>query len=355
MKDAQKLHEFLQNYKLYVTDILQPTRNEAKILLKRWKEAGYWAKYIGKTRLPAPSPIQRAFSRIKRPESVVDKIYRKPADYPAGLSSESFRKMHDTVGARVIVYFMSQLPLIDKELRDSGDFEISPDSPPIAYLSADLTKKYSLDHLRQGEKESGCSSIHYIAKLRNSKIQIDQRPWFELQVRTLAEDVWGEVEHIIGYKPDKKTSFAVRNQFYVISKELSAIDEHFNFLYEELLRFQEEASIRDTDPLNAENLPPVLSELGIGCAQQEIYGLLKLLVSRQVKTVGALRGLATIRRMDVIRNTYRAEKGRAAANFEVVATLATLGSATSDEEEIELIKAQMAFLDAWDSLKQGFT
>lgn len=235
MQDAEKLNEFLQGYKLYVTDILQPTRNEVKALLKQWKEVGYWAKYVGKTRLPSPSPIQRAFSRIKRPESVVDKIYRKPIDYPTGLSSESFYKMYDTVGARAIVYFMSQLPLIDKELRDSRDFEISENLPPIAYLSADLTKKYGLNHLKQGEKESGYSSIHYILRLRNSKIEIDKRPWFELQVRTLAEDVWGEVEHIIGYKPDKKTSFAVKTQFYVISRELSAIDEHFNLLYEESL------------------------------------------------------------------------------------------------------------------------
>ncbi len=356
MQDAQRLKDFLQDYKLYVTDILQPTRNELKALLKHWKDVGHWATYVQKTRLPAPSPIQRTFSRIKRPESVVDKIYRKPADYPAGLSPESFRKMHDTMGVRAIVYFMSQLLLIDREIRGSGDFEISSDQLPIAYLSSDLAKKYGLDHLKHGEKESGYSSIHYILRLCDSRIELSQRPWFELQVRTLAEDVWGEVEHIIGYKPDKKTSFAVKNQFYVISRELSAIDEHFDLLYEELLRFQDEiVNIRETDLLNAENLPYVLSEFGVGCAQQEIYGLLKLLVSRRITTAGSLRDIATTRRLQVIRNTYASEKGRPPVNFEVVATLAALKSATSDEEEIELIQAQMAFLDAWDLLKQSFT
>jgi putative GTP pyrophosphokinase len=166
--------------------------------------------------------------------------------------------------------------------------------------------------------------------------------------------LWGEVEHIIGYKPDKRTSFAVKKQFYIIGRELSAIDEHFNLLYEELLRFQDEVTVRDTDPLNAENLPLVLSELGIGCAQQEIDGLLKLLSSRHVANVAALQRVATLKRMEFIRNTYRSEKGRAPSNFETVATLAALGLAQSEDQEPELIKAQIAFLDTWGSLKQGF-
>lgn len=354
MTDAEQINQFLQDYKQYVTQILHPYREEAKVFLKLWKEAGYWSSYSSKSRLPSPSPVQRTFCRIKRPESVVDKIYRKPSDYPKGLSPESFLKMNDVLGARAIVYFMSQLPLIDKELRNSPHFEISKESPPIAYLTEDLARKYGLDHLKKADKDSGYASVHYFLRLRNSNIALHQRPYFELQVRTLAEDLWGEIEHIIGYKPDKRTSFAVKKQFYIISKELSAIDEHFNLLYEELLRFQDEVTTRDTDPLNAENLPLVLSEMGIGCAQQEIDGLLKLLSSRQVTNVAALRKLATIERLEFIRNTFRSDKGRAPINFEVVATLAALGLAKTKEEELGLIKAQISFLDAWDTLKQAF-
>jgi putative GTP pyrophosphokinase len=355
VKDSEQLKQFLKEYKEYVTNVLKPTREEIKALLKQWRQPGYWAKYTKKSRLPDPSPIQRVFLRIKRPESVVDKIIRKPSDFPNALCSKSFRSMNDAIGARAIVYFMSHLPLIDRELRDLEQIEISKEYPPVAYLTEDLTKRLSLTHLKRLDKESGYASIHYLVRLRESAVPKDDRPWCELQVRTLAEDLWGEVEHILGYKPDKRTSLAVKKQFQILSRQLTSIDEHFNFLYEELLRFQEEVTFKDTDPLNAENLPPVLSEIGIGCAQQEIDGLLKLLYSRGVGTIGNLRKIATPRRLEVIRNTYRCEKGRAPINFEVTANLATLNGSEEGEEEIKLIKAQIAYLDAWDTLKKSFT
>lgn len=356
MTDSEKLKQFLVDYERYVTDVLEPTAQEIKVLLKQWRQPGYWGKYTKKSRLPDPSPIQRIRVRVKRPESVVDKVMRKPTNFPDGISPQSFNRMTDAIGARTIVYFMSQLPLIDRELRSMGQIEISADDPPVAYLNEDLTKHYALTHIKRLDKESGYASIHYMLRLRESAVTHEKRPWFELQVRTLAEDVWAEIEHILGYKPDKRTSFAVRKQFQILSKELAAIDEHFNFLYEELLRFQEEVTFKDSDPLNAENLPPVLSEVGISCAQQEISGLLKLLFSRGVTTVGIFRKLATPKRLEMIRNTYRSDKGRVPTNFEVIASLANLSGVEEgyEEEELKLIRAQIAYLDAWDMLKKDF-
>ena len=133
---------------------------------------------------------------------------------------------------------------------------------------------------------------------------IEARPWIELQVRTMVEDVWAEIEHVQGISQGKRTSFAVRSQFRILSSMLQAIDEHFNFLSEELSRFQEEVTYTDADPLNAENLPAVLSELGIGCAQREIDGMLKLLTSRGVERVGDLLRIASIDKIKHVKNMY---------------------------------------------------
>lgn len=352
MKDSESLKKFLEEYKGYAELILTQTRNEIKSIFKKWKEPGYWTKYSKLTRLPSPSPVQRTVGRIKRPESVVDKILRKPDIFPDGLVKKSFLNMNDTLGFRIIVYFLSQLPLIDRELRNHNIFEISNDDLPIAYLNEDLTRRLALSHLQREDKESGYASIHYILKLTESSLPKEHRPWFELQVRTLSEDLWGEIEHVLGYKPGKRTSFAVRKQFKIISKQLIAIDEHFNFLFEELSRFQEEVKVRDDDPLNAENLPPVLNEIGLGCAQGEIDGLLKLLVSRGIYNVGILLKVAKERTLEIIKNTYRNEEGRSPNNFEVVANLANLNGCDSESEAIERIKAQIAFLNAWEELKQ---
>jgi len=262
--------------------------------------------------------------------------------------------MRDALGIRIIVYFLTHLPLIDFELRNNQLIEISKEEPPIAYLSEDLTRQLSLSNMERQDKDSGYNSIHYILRLRESNFPIADRPWFELQLRTLTEDTWGEIEHILGYKPDKRTSFAVRKQFQIISKELRAIDEHFNFLYEELYRFQEEVTYKDSDPLNAENLPPVLNEIGLGCAQQEIDGLLKLLNSRGKNSVGSLLKIATPKNLEIIKSTYRSSEGRPPNNFEIVANLANLDGSEKETDVPEKVNAQIAFLNAWEELKQIF-
>ncbi len=281
----------------------------------------------------------------------MDKILRRQTDYPDGLEPESLRRMNDLLGTRVIVFFVSQLPLIDRELRNSNDFELSPRDRPVAYLGEHLYRQLGLSHIDRKEKESGYASLHYTVRLRQKPDVAHENPYFELQLRTLAEDLWGEIEHILGYKPGKRTSFAVRKQFRIIGRNLEALDEHFNFLFEELARFQEETVFEDTDPLNAENLPYLLREFGLGCAQGEIHGLLKLLFSRGIATVLDLRAASTPRRIEVIRNSYLQEEGRQPINFEFVANLANLVGVDDESTMVARIRAQREFLDFWTRFK----
>lgn len=353
MNNSKQLKEFREKYQSYIQNVLEPTQQELKALLKRWREPDYWSNYIQKKRLPSPSPVQRFRIRIKRPESVVDKIIRRPKEFPDGLSSASFRSMNDALGARIMVYFVSQLPLIDREIRVMDKIELSQDELPIAYLSQELVSRYKLDHLSRKDKESGYASIHYRIRLTQSEVPKEQRPWIELQIRTLTEDTWAEIEHLLGYKPDKKTSFAVKRQFQILSRQLESIDEHFNFLFEELSRFQEEVLIRDSDPLNAENFPAVMSELGISCAQREVDSLLKILVSRSIFRVGELRQCASPDRHEIVMEVYKKIKKRQPNSFELIANFANLGISRKDvAEDKKLIEAQIAFLDGWDELKE---
>jgi GTP pyrophosphokinase len=351
--DGGDQRRFLEQYRHYVEGTLQPLQRRVKTLLADWKEPAYWAGYSLSGRHPTPSPIQRVRLRIKRPESAVDKILRKPESYPDSLTIESLRRMPDTVGARVIVYFLSQLSLVDREIRNSREFELSPEHPPIAYLPPHLHSELGLSHIERQEKESGYASIHYLLRLREGAEGAEENPCFELQLRTLSEDIWGEIEHVLGYKPEKRTSFAVRKQFKIISRELEALDEHFNFLFEELTRFQEEGVFGDFDPLNAENLPYVLREVGLGCAQREIDGLLKLLFSRGISTVHELRLVATPHRVDLIRNVYLQQGGRQPVNFEYVANLANLEGVEDEDEMIARIKAHREFLEFWAGFKEA--
>ncbi len=259
--------------------------------------------------------------------------------------------MEDALGARIVVYFLAHLPLVDREIRNHPQLEISSTNPPIAYLPADLCDRLALTHMRRLVKESGYASIHYIVRLRDERVPEGNRPWFEIQVRTIVEDAWSEVEHILGYKPGRHTSLAVRRQFQIISKLLVAIDEHFSFLGDELTRFQIESPVRDENPLNAENLPTVLADLALGCAQKEIDGLLKVMASRGINSVGELRRLGTPGTVELIRHTYLNSVGRQPSNFEIVANLANLSGVASHAAQVERIRAQIEFLDIWVQIK----
>lgn len=352
MEDTEELRQFLDDYAQYLIDVLRPTEDEIKGLFKTWTDTAYWGKVAQLSRLPSPSPIQFIKTRKKRPESVVDKILRKPSLFPDGLTLNSVRTMPDAVAVRIVVYFLSNLPLIHHEILHTEVLEISEEHPPVAYLREDLLQRLGLTELKRITKDSGYASIHYILRLRQSKVPKEERPWFELQVRTVTEHVWGEIEHILGYKPNKHTSFAVKKQFQIISSELTAIDEHFNLLFEELSRYQQEVTYRENDPLNAENLPAVLSDIGVGCAQKEINGLLKLLNSRGIESVGILTSIASPELIDVIRNTYRAYERRSPDNFEIVASLAAIHSINDESLIIAAIKTQIDFLNAWEELKR---
>src|SRR6266404_483679 len=140
--DSEVMKSFLDEYKTYAEKVLAPTRKEIQKLFDQFREPGYWKYALDNpgsgngppsTRLPAPSPIQRIHTRIKRGESVVDKILRRPTSFPDGLSSQSFRQMPDTIGVRIILYFLCHFPLIDRELRKRADvIEISKANEPIA-------------------------------------------------------------------------------------------------------------------------------------------------------------------------------------------------------------------------------
>lgn len=353
-KDPEKFNAFLEEYERYAKEILHPAQIEIMNLFGKWEIPDHWEKYKQTSRISTPTPIRGIFSRIKRPEQVVDKIFRNPQGYPGGLSSENIRRMHDTLGVRVLVYFLSHLPLVDREIRNSPQLEILEDEPPVAYMSEEQMKVLSLTHLNRIMKESGYSSVHYILRLKNSGIPDPDRPWFELQVRTVAQELWCVTEHYLGYKPVKRANVAAKRQFKILSKMINAIDEQFNFLYEELNRYQEEIDYKDTDLLDAENVPPVLAEIGVSCAQRDINNILKFLISRGIDTVKDLRDIATPRHLEIIRNTYLSVTGRQPLNLEVIATLAALKDAPSEEEEIQLIQSQIAYRGAWDEIQQEF-
>jgi putative GTP pyrophosphokinase len=353
MKSTKELQNFLEEYEKYIDTVLKPAHEEIRTQFGQWLDPIYWSSII-KGKGSYPLPIRALYTRIKRPERVVDKILHKSDEYPKGLSPESFFKMHDTIGVRVIVFFLSQLPYIDRELRTSKSIEISEKLVPEAYWNEDQLKLYGLSHLERKEKESGYSSIHYVLRLTNSSIPLEALPWFELQVRTLAQELWCEMEHILAYKSEKRTNFSAKRRFQILNREISAVDEHFNLLYEELVQNQEKVKYHDKDLLSAENLPSVFNEINIKCAQQDFNSILALLQSRSVNTVGDLLKLASPKRLETINNTYISKIGRPPDSFELIASLGALQRVKDRKNEAAFVTSQIEYSKSWNKIRKDF-
>lgn len=348
MELSNELNNFLEKYKEYEANILEPTANEINASLRKMEKPEFWSHYMTGKGVATPSPIRQIMLRIKNPDKVVEKIFRKPELFPDNLSIKSLNNMHDTIGVRIIVYFTSQLSLIDKELRNSSFFEIDSDTPPEAFFEPEKLNRLGLSHIENKHKDSGYSSIHYMVRLKNSRIPIKERPVFEIQVRTLAQELWSELEHVLSYKPETRPHFSAKRRFQILSREISVIDEHFNLLYEELIHNQEITDYNDSDVLTFENTPKVLSEIGIQCALTDLNPIIKALFSREIKTIGEFFKIATPLRLVTIRNNYVSITGHAPTSIEMVSTLSILKDVTSKDAEIERIKSHIQYLGSID-------
>jgi putative GTP pyrophosphokinase len=352
---ANQFRTFLSGYEDYIQSVLKPEHRRIRAFFDRWRQPYYWARYARSSDSPYPNPIRSVFIRIKRPEKVVDKILQKPEEYPAGISPESFYKMHDCIGVRIIVYFLSQLPYIDRELRSCSSVEISRDMPPEAYLSRDLMNRFGLSHITHKEKESGYASVHYVIKL-NTKTRKKEaiHPWFEIQVRTLAQELWSDMEHILAYKSTQKANFSAKRRFQILSSQINAMDEHFNLLYEELIQDQEKTQYEEDEDLKPENLPYTLSLIGIRCAQQDFDTIISILKSRGVQTIKDFVTLANPRRLETIRNTYITVTGRPPDNFELIASLGSLKGIHPGENESQHVESQIEYSRFWNKFRKQF-
>ena len=329
--------QFREAYWAYKNDTLDVTEAELRRAFGRWNSHHYWRKYRAEGYVPGvtiPSPIQRVDYRVKRLESVEDKIRRRyPDQFTGGWVPASFEEMDDALGARIVVYFLSDLTLIHRELHDLEDqrlIEIRREPPVRAYLPPGLPERLDLHDVDRQEKESGYASVHYYCRLIRSVVDDRRRPWFEVQVRTLAEHVWAEVHHLIGYKREKDTQVEVEEETRIISAQLKAIDEHFDLLRMRLGRAQERIKRpRLADRVNAENLPHILAELNLLADQREIDGLLRSLASRGIRNVKEFRARATRDRVSLIQQEWRRVTRRDARTFDVIGVVGTIDAGAS--------------------------
>ena len=165
-----------------------------------------------------PFPVIHSIkSRFKDPVHLADKIERKVKTGRIVNKENIFSEITDLIGVRVLHLHQDQFKFIDAAINEkvqSGDWLFV--EPPKAYTwDPESAQFYNSLNIRTEVKETFYTSIHYTVKPNNYN-QI----CCEIQVRTLFEEIWGEIDHTINY-PLPTDSLGCREQIKVLARLVS--------------------------------------------------------------------------------------------------------------------------------------
>lgn len=171
------------------------------------------------------NPIETIHTRLKSPESIMNKLVRR--QFP--LSVESIQEnIHDIAGVRVVCSFQSDIYML-------ADAFLMQD---------DVTLIQRKDYL-QHPKPNGYRSLHLIVSvpifLHNEKKSMK----VEVQLRTLAMDLWASTEHKIRYKKDNLISAEDNQALFECAESCSEIDRKLEQIYQNVLQSKVRQEIKE--------------------------------------------------------------------------------------------------------------
>jgi ppGpp synthetase/RelA/SpoT-type nucleotidyltranferase len=158
-------------------------------------------------------------SRLKNREHLQAKIQKKSNTDNVIDRTNLGHKITDLCGVRVLHLHQDQLRIIHEEILRKinvrGDWFLH--EPPRAYTwDPERRDFYQTIGFEVHLKPSSYTSVHYTVRPR-----ADSPLCCEIQVRTLFEEIWGEVDHALNY-PNETDNIACREQILVLGKVVGA-------------------------------------------------------------------------------------------------------------------------------------
>ncbi|BBF68806.1 hypothetical protein SBA_ch1_10060 [Sphingomonas bisphenolicum] len=157
-------------------------------------------------------------SRLKDREHLREKLKRKRSEGRPISTEDLFSRVTDLAGVRIIHLFQEHFGHIDSLVRrkvEAGDWVLGERATAYTWdpEAAEFFKGFDLEVV---QKPTAYTSVHYLVRPR-----ADSPLCCEVQVRTLFEEIWGEVDHQINY-PVPTENLACKEQIKVLSKIVGA-------------------------------------------------------------------------------------------------------------------------------------
>lgn len=162
------------------------------------------------------NPIEHVRSRLKSPESVLEKVQRK--NYPMNLAAIR-ENVLDIAGVRVICSFISDIAAIRDMLVGQEDITLLEERDYIAH-----------------RKPNGYQSLHLIVSIPVFRSARTERVPVEIQIRTIAMDFWASLEHKIYYKYRGEVPPNLRSDLAQAAEVATQLDEKMEALHRQVDR-----------------------------------------------------------------------------------------------------------------------
>lgn len=162
------------------------------------------------------NPIHHIESRLKSIPSIIKKLQRLDLEP----SVENMKKaLHDVAGVRVICNYFDDLDKLAEMLLAQEDVRLI------------RRKDY-----HKNPKPNGYRSLHLVVAtpvyLANERREV----MVEIQIRTIAMDLWASLEHQLRYKngSDRPVPDDLSYRLFSCAKILSEVDSEMQYIYDEI-------------------------------------------------------------------------------------------------------------------------
>ncbi|SDN99367.1 GTP pyrophosphokinase [Alkalicoccus daliensis] len=179
------------------------------------------------------NPIEHVNSRLKSPESMLTKLYRK--GHPLTLASLE-ENINDIAGVRVTCSFRSDIYEISRLLQGQQDIEV-------------LEVR---DYIKN-PKASGYQSLHLLLKIPVFMSDRIKNVCVEVQIRTIAMDFWASLEHKIFYKYNREVPERLKNELKDAAASAAALDHKMEKLHIEMKEIKDQDEEEETFELLLNN------------------------------------------------------------------------------------------------------
>ncbi|WNS45913.1 GTP pyrophosphokinase family protein [Paenibacillus sp. MMS20-IR301] len=172
------------------------------------------------------SPIEHTKSRIKSPESIMNKMLRKNSE----LSIPQIRaSIKDIAGLRITCSFISDIYQVSAMLQKQDDLKV-------------LEVK---DYIKN-PKPNGYQSLHLLIEVPVFMSDCQELVCVEVQIRTIAMDFWASLEHKIFYKYSQAVPERLTRELKNAADKANALDLQMEQLHREIKEIKDAQEDEDS-------------------------------------------------------------------------------------------------------------